>query len=215
MESADADQRAEMPVSASDGSGRNPRVAEDGASRPTARTEYSCPQTKQMMEAVVERKNMIAALRRVEANKGSAGVDNMPVECLGPYLREHWPRIKEQLLDGSYVPSPVWRVEIPKPGGKGMRQLGIPTVLDRLIQQALHQVMLPVFDVNFPGSSYGFGLAVGADWFGHGGAFATNMEIRPAKGLVIIWMVQHGCFPGDGANAQGVFRNWAMEYFAK
>jgi CubicO group peptidase (beta-lactamase class C family) len=63
--------------------------------------------------------------------------------------------------------------------------------------------------------SYGFGLAVGADWFGHGGAFATNMEIRPAKGLVIIWMVQHSGFPGDGANAQGVFRNWAIEHFGK
>jgi CubicO group peptidase (beta-lactamase class C family) len=63
--------------------------------------------------------------------------------------------------------------------------------------------------------SYGFGLAVGADWFGHGGAFATNMEIRPAKGFVIIWMVQDSGFPGDGGNAQGVFRNWAMEHFGK
>jgi CubicO group peptidase (beta-lactamase class C family) len=63
--------------------------------------------------------------------------------------------------------------------------------------------------------SYGFGLAVGADWFGHGGAFATNMEIRPAKGLVLIWMVQHSGFPGEGAKAQGVFRNWALERFGK
>ena len=108
------------------------------------------------MEAVVERKNMMAALRRVEANKGSAGIDNMKVESLRAYLREHWPRIKEQLLSGRYVPSPVLRVEIPKPDGKGMRQLGIPTVLDRLIQQALHQVMLPVFDLAFSESSYGF-----------------------------------------------------------
>ena len=108
------------------------------------------------MEAVVERKNMMAALRRVEANKGSAGIDNMKVESLRAYLREHWPRIKEQLLSGRYVPSPVLRVEIPKPDGKGMRQLGIPTVLDRLIQQALHQVMLPVFDLYFSESSYGF-----------------------------------------------------------
>ena len=108
------------------------------------------------MEAVVERENMTAALRRVEANKGSAGVDEMTVESLRPYLQEHWPRIKEQLLAGRYVPSPVRRVNIPKPDGKGMRQLGIPTVIDRLIQQALHQVILPVFDCGFSESSYGF-----------------------------------------------------------
>jgi CubicO group peptidase (beta-lactamase class C family) len=63
--------------------------------------------------------------------------------------------------------------------------------------------------------SYGFGLAVGSDWFGHGGAFATNMEIRPAKGLVLIWMVQHSGFPGEGSKAQGVFKNWALERFGK
>jgi len=108
------------------------------------------------MEAVVERENMWLALRRVEANRGSAGVDKMPVDQLRPYLREHWPRIKEELLDGRYKPSPVRAVEIPKPGGKGMRMLGIPTVVDRLIQQAVHQVMTPVFDPDFSESSYGF-----------------------------------------------------------
>jgi RNA-directed DNA polymerase len=110
----------------------------------------------QMIEAVVERENMVAALRRVEDNKGSAGVDEMTVESLRPYLREHWLRIKEQLLDGRYIPNPVRRVDIPKPNGKGMRQLGIPTVIDRLIQQALHQVMLGAFDCDFSKSSYGF-----------------------------------------------------------
>ncbi len=156
MESADADRQAETPVTAPDGSRRNRRDYGDGASRFTARTDNSYPQTMQMIEAVVERENMIAALRRVEANKGSAGVDKMTVESLRPYLREHWPRIKEQLLAGRYIPSPVRRVDIPKPDGKGMRQLGIPTVLDRLIQQALHQVMLVVFDCDFSKSSYGF-----------------------------------------------------------
>ncbi|MFB0524290.1 MAG: group II intron reverse transcriptase/maturase [Phycisphaerae bacterium] len=156
MKSADADQRAEMPVTASDGSGRDPPEHEDGASRLTARTENPYPQTTQIIEAVVERKNMVAALRRVEANRGSAGVDGMSVDSLRPYLREHWPRIKAELLSGRYVPSPVRRVEIPKPGGKGMRQLGIPTVVDRLIQQALHQVMQPVFDPDLSESSYGF-----------------------------------------------------------
>jgi RNA-directed DNA polymerase len=156
MESADAGKQVEIPVTTSAGSGRNRRVVEVGVSRPTAMTDESCPQMVQMIEAVVERKNMIAALRRVEANKGSAGIDKMTVESLRPYLQEHWPRIKEQLLAGRYIPSPVRRVDIPKPDGKGMRQLGIPTVIDRLIQQALHQVMLPVFDSDFSESSYGF-----------------------------------------------------------
>jgi RNA-directed DNA polymerase len=109
-----------------------------------------------MMEAVVERGNMLAALARVERNKGSAGVDDMPVEALRPYLREQWPRIKEELLNGRYWPKPVRRVEIPKPDGKGMRKLGIPTVIDRLIQQAVNQVMQGVFDKGFSKSSYGF-----------------------------------------------------------
>ena len=156
MELADADRQAEMPVTGPDGSRRNRRDYGDGASRFTARTDNSSSQTMQMIEAVVERENMMVALRRVEANKGSAGVDEMTVESLRPYLQEHWPRIKEQLLAGRYIPSPVRRVYIPKPKGKGMRQLGIPTVLDRLIQQALHQVMQPVFDGDFSKSSYGF-----------------------------------------------------------
>ncbi len=108
------------------------------------------------MEAVVERENMLKALRQVEANKGFAGVDGITVEDLRRHLQEHWPRIREELLEGRYQPQPVRKVEIPKPGGKGMRQLGIPTVLDRLIQQALSQVMQPIFDPDFSESSYGF-----------------------------------------------------------
>jgi len=99
---------------------------------------------------------MMAAHRRVLANRGSAGVDEMPVEALMPYLKEHWATIKEELLAGHYEPSPVRSVEIPKPGGKGVRLLGIPTVLDRLLQQALQQVLTPIFDPDFSGSSYGF-----------------------------------------------------------
>jgi RNA-directed DNA polymerase len=109
----------------------------------------------QLMEAVVERGNMFAAWERVKANKGAAGVDGMSVAALLPYLQEHWPQIKEELLAGRYEPSPVRLVEIPKPGG-GLRPLGIPTVLDRLIQQALHQVLQPLFDPDFSESSYGF-----------------------------------------------------------
>jgi len=109
----------------------------------------------ELMEAVVERGNMKAALRRVERNKGAPGIDEMTTDALRPYLHEHWPRIKEELLAGTYQPSPVRKVAIPKPGG-GMRQLGIPTVVDRLIQQALHQVLQPVFDPDFSEFSYGF-----------------------------------------------------------
>jgi RNA-directed DNA polymerase len=109
----------------------------------------------QLMEVVVERGNMQAAWSQVKGNKGAAGVDGMTVDSLPAYLREHWPRIKEELLEGRYMPSPVRLVEIPKPGG-GLRPLGIPTVLDRLIQQALHQVLQPLFDPDFSESSYGF-----------------------------------------------------------
>lgn len=111
---------------------------------------------RDLMEEVVERENMLNALRRVVGNKGAAGVDALGVEELKPYLQTHWEQIKEHLLEGSYQPQPVLRVEIPKPGGKGVRKLGIPTVVDRLIQQALHQVMNPLFDPDFSVSSYGF-----------------------------------------------------------
>jgi RNA-directed DNA polymerase len=109
-----------------------------------------------LLEAVVEGKNMWLALKQVERNRGAAGVDNMTVAQLRTYLREHWPRIKEELLAGDYQPQPVLKVEIPKPGGKGMRMLGIPTVVDRLIQQALQQVLSPLFEPDFSESSYGF-----------------------------------------------------------
>lgn len=120
-----------------------------------ARREPCCPQTDGWMEAVVERENMVAAYARVMRNKGAAGVDDMPVDALKPHLDQHWPRIKAELLEGRYAPQPVLGVQIPKPGG-GVRQLGIPTVTDRLIQQALHQVLCPIFDPGFSESSYGF-----------------------------------------------------------
>ena len=127
-----------------------------GASSITAGEEVTGPGTMQLMEAVVERGNMLAALHRVERNKGAAGVDGMTVADLRANLKEQWPTVRESLLAGNYAPKPVLRVEIPKPDGKGVRKLGIPTVMDRLIQQALHQVMQPIFDPGFSGSSYGF-----------------------------------------------------------
>jgi RNA-directed DNA polymerase len=110
---------------------------------------------ERLMEKIVSRENMMVAYRRVMANKGAAGMDHMTVEQLAPHLKEHWPGIREELLDDRYRPKPVRGVELPKPGG-GMRQLGIPTVLDRLIQQAMHQVLMPLFDPGFSASSYGF-----------------------------------------------------------
>lgn len=116
-----------------------------------ATKEHSCPEDPKLMEAVVGRKNIWRALRRVEANKGAPGVDDMPVTELRRHLKERWPRIREDLLEGRYQPAPVRRVEIPRPGG-GIRELGIPTVLDRLNQQAIHQVPGPIFEPGFPES---------------------------------------------------------------
>ncbi len=156
MTSRDADRRVEIPESHPEGSQRNWREEGLGASRVTARREDSGPEAEQLVEAVVERENLRLALKQVERNKGAAGVDNMTVEQLRAYLREHWPGIKAELLAGEYQPQPVRKVEIPKAGGKGMRMLGIPTVIDRLIQQALHQVLSPLFEPSFSESSYGF-----------------------------------------------------------
>ncbi len=108
-----------------------------------------------VLERVLERGNLAKALKRVEENRGAAGVDGMSVSELRSYLKEHWLAIRERLLGGTYKPKPVKRVEIPKPDG-GKRQLGIPTVLDRFIQQALLQALTPLFDPGFSKSSYGF-----------------------------------------------------------
>ena len=156
MTKGDADKRAEMHEAHPEGSQRNWREEGLGASRVTARRADSGPEAEQLIAAVVERENMWLALKQVERNRGAAGVDKMTVEQLRLYLCEHWPRIKEELLAGEYQPQPVLKVEIPKAGGQGMRMLGIPTVIDRLIQQAMHQVLSPVFDPSFSESSYGF-----------------------------------------------------------
>lgn len=146
---------AEMPESCPKDSGRKLQRYGTGASNSAARREHLRPEELQLMEAVVARENLLDAYARVMGNKGAAGVDEMPVEQLKPYLQEHWAQIKESLLQGTYQPAAVRCVEIPKPNG-GVRQLGIPTVLDRLIQQALHQVLSPIFEPSFSESSYGF-----------------------------------------------------------
>ena len=111
--------------------------------------------TNRLMEEICERENLKQALQQVQANKGSAGVDGMTVGGITDYLKQHWPAIREQLLSGTYEPKPVRRVEIPKPDG-GVRKLGIPTVLDRLIQQAVMQVLQRRWDSTFSDHSYGF-----------------------------------------------------------
>ena len=110
---------------------------------------------EQLMEQVLDRDNLFRALRQVKSNGGSPGVDGMTVGELSAYLREHWPRLKEELLAGAYQPQPVRRVEIPKPGGE-VRKLGVPTALDRVIQQALLQVLQDRWDETFSESSFGF-----------------------------------------------------------
>lgn len=107
------------------------------------------------MEEVLTRENMSKALKRVKENKGAAGVDGMAVEELESYLKAEWPRIRKELLEGRYKPTAVLRVMIPKPDG-GERPLGIPTVVDRLIQQAIHQAISPIFEKDFSESSYGY-----------------------------------------------------------
>jgi RNA-directed DNA polymerase len=108
------------------------------------------------MEEVLRRENLIRAHARVVRNGGAAGVDGMTVDMLMPYCQQHWARIRTELLQATYVPQPVRRVEIPKPGRGGTRALGIPTVLDRLIQQALLQVLQAIFDPQFSDASFGF-----------------------------------------------------------
>ena len=108
-----------------------------------------------LIEGVCERENLEQAWQQVRSNQGSPGVDGSTIDETRDYLREHWPAIREQLLSGTYVPQPVRRVEIPKPDG-GVRKLGIPTVLDRFIQQAVMQVLQGRWDRTFSQHSYGF-----------------------------------------------------------
>ncbi|WP_237266529.1 group II intron reverse transcriptase/maturase [Thauera humireducens] len=121
----------------------------------TARHETGSPGRDGLLLQALAKANMEAAWKRVKSNRGSAGVDGLSIAETAAYLRAHWPRIRESLLDGSYRPSPVRRVQIPKSDG-GVRELGIPTVTDRLIQQALLQVLQPRIDPTFSDHSYGF-----------------------------------------------------------
>jgi RNA-directed DNA polymerase len=136
--------------------GEAQRTAIEGTESLAAKRGTESPAIgEQLMEDVCGRENCKQALARVRANKGSAGVDGMTVHELPDFLKQHWPAIREQLLSGTYKPQPVKRVEIPKPGG-GVRKLGIPTVLDRFIQQAVMQVLQRRWDRTFSEHNYGF-----------------------------------------------------------
>ena len=134
-----------------------PKALGEGTETRTAKrmTESPAGNDEQLMEEVCARENCVRALKRVKSNKGSAGIDGITVDELSGYLKEHWPAIREQLLSGTYKPQPVRRVEIPKPDG-GVRHLGIPTVLDRMVQQAVMQVLQGKWDAEFSEHSHGF-----------------------------------------------------------
>jgi RNA-directed DNA polymerase len=119
------------------------------------RTKAELKQESGLMEAVCERGNLKLAYQRVVENKGAAGIDGIGVAEFKDHLKQHWPTIKAKLLAGEYIPQAVRRVDIEKPQG-GTRTLGIPTLTDRMIQQALHQVLSPIFEADFSESSYGF-----------------------------------------------------------
>src|SRR5260370_8477058 len=139
-----------------EGRSEAPRAPGEGTESYTANCATESPaREEQLMEEVCGRENCQQALRRVKANKGSAGIDGMKVSELPGYLKQHWPVLREQLLSGAYQPQPVRRVEIAKPEG-GMRKLGIPTVLDRFVQQAVKQVLQRRWDPTFSEHSHGF-----------------------------------------------------------
>jgi RNA-directed DNA polymerase len=139
-----------------EGRSEAPKARRKGIESLTAKRGCESPAIpEQVMEEVCGRENCLRALRRVKANQGSPGIDGMKVGELSGYLKQHWPAIREQLLSGTYEPQPVRRVEIPKPDG-GVRKLGIPTVRDRFIQQAVMQVLQSQWDATFSEHSHGF-----------------------------------------------------------
>jgi RNA-directed DNA polymerase len=156
-EDAQARRGADTPGAAdAGGGGRNPAEASGGAESATAaRGRTKAEAATQLMEQVVERGNMWRAYERVVRNKGAPGADGMRVQDLKAWLQVHWPTVRAALLAGRYLPREVRAVDIPKPQG-GVRTLGVPTVVDRLIQQAVLQVLQPIFEDGFSESSYGF-----------------------------------------------------------
>src|SRR5689334_7939644 len=142
MKEADADKKAEKPEPNGKDSGGTAKDTEEARQAFAARGENAGIEEGSLLEQVLNRANVLAAYKRVKANGGAAGVDGMTVDELMPFCQKNWTRIRQELLDGTYRPQPVRKVDIPKPDG-GTRTLGIPTVLDRMILQALLQVLQP------------------------------------------------------------------------
>jgi RNA-directed DNA polymerase len=165
--------------------GEAPRAADEGTEPSTAKSATESPATEQLMEEVCERENVRKALRRVKENQGSPGIDGMTVDKLRDHLIHHWPALREQLIAGKYRPSAVKRVTIPKPDG-GERKLGIPTALDRFIQQAILQVLQPIWDSTFSDRSYGFrpgrsahqAVAKAQEYIGQGKEVVVDMDLE-------------------------------------
>ena len=154
-EGGDAEKKVEKLEHTREGSGGTARLTGGARQSSAARGENVGEGTEALLERALERNNVLAAYQRVVANGGAPGIDGMTVDDLMAFCQKHWVRIREELLGGSYKPQSVRRVDIPKPGG-GQRTLGIPTVLDRMIQQALLQVLQPILDLTFSESSYGY-----------------------------------------------------------
>jgi len=145
----------EIPGHDGEGSSGTARVAMRDSQTAMAGPGFTYDWTQISMDQVVSATNMQRAFHRVRANKGKPGVDGIAVEALGSYLQENWTPLKDQLLAGEYQPQPVRKVEIPKPQG-GKRMLGIPTVVDRVITQAILQVLQPYYETQFSDASFGF-----------------------------------------------------------
>jgi RNA-directed DNA polymerase len=173
---------AEVParVAEAGGAGRKPRTNRGGAEFGAATSGQTKSEGHPLMEQVVERSNLQLAYQRVVENKGAPGVDDVSVPEFKDWLKMHWPSVKAALLGGRYLPRPVRRVDIPKPTG-GVRTLGVPTLVDRLIQQALHQVLQPLFEPTFSDASFGFRPGRGA----HQAVRKAQSHIRAGKRWVV------------------------------
>ena len=147
--------QAQATAAMNGGSEQNSQAPDDGVEVNTAATGQTKAEASITIEAVIERANLLLAYQRMVENKGAAGVDRLNVTELKPWLQRHWPSVRQTLIDGSYLPRRIRRVDIPKSNGD-VRTLGIPTVVDRLIQQAIAQILSPQVDPTFSEFSYGF-----------------------------------------------------------
>jgi RNA-directed DNA polymerase len=180
MDEGDARRKAEKPEDSRKVAGGTRKDTARERQKSAAAEENAPPEATKLLEEVLRRENLIAALHRVQSNKGAPGVDGMTVLELTPFLKTNWTRIREELLSGTYIPASVLRVEILKPDG-GIRLLGIPTVLDRFIEQAILQALTPIFDPHFSDSSYGFRPGRGC----HGAVKAARAHVEAGYRFVV------------------------------